>query len=61
MTYLDIAIPGAIGLLIAVWPHSMFIGSRVTPDAGRLKMIRAAGYALLGVAGLGAVVIALGG
>jgi len=29
MTYIDVAIPGIIGLVLFFWPQSMFICSRV--------------------------------
>ena len=33
MSYMDVAIPGMIGLLMLVWPQYLFMGSRITPDA----------------------------
>jgi len=50
MSYIDVTIPGVIGLLLAAWPRAMFLGSRVTPDLGKLGLIRKAGIALVLVA-----------
>ena len=51
MSYIDVAIPGAIGLLLAVSPQAMFAGSAVDPTPERLKQLRALGGVLLVVAG----------
>lgn len=50
MAYIDVAIPGALGLLILVWPRFVFRGSRVSPDEARLRLVRGAGLALVVVA-----------
>ena len=50
MGYIDVAIPGMIGLLPLAWPQSVFLGSRVSPDANRLGAIRTAGIALVLIA-----------
>lgn len=47
MSFIDVAIPGVVGLLLVVWPQAMFVGSRVVPDAKKLRLLRAAGAALL--------------
>jgi hypothetical protein len=50
MAYIDIAIPAAFGLLLLAWPRFVYLGSKVKPDAKRIRMIRSAGALLLGVA-----------
>lgn len=50
MGFIDVAIPGAIGLVAALWPQAMFWGSRATPDPKKIRMIRIGGLVLLGVA-----------
>lgn len=50
MSNLDVAIPAAIGLLALLWPQAAFLGSRVTPDAKKLRTVRIAGAVLLVVA-----------
>jgi hypothetical protein len=48
--YIDVAIPGVIGLLLLAWPRSAFLGSQVEPDAKKLRLIRKAGIALVLIA-----------
>jgi hypothetical protein len=48
--YIDVVIPGVIGLLLLAWPRSVFLGSRVEPDAKKLRLIRKAGIALVLIA-----------
>ena len=50
MSYVDVAIPGLIGLVMVVWPRSIFVGSRVTPDPKKVRLIRGLGAVLLLVA-----------
>ncbi len=50
MSYIDVAIPGAIGLWLLVWPRTLIYGSRVTPDKRKLRWLRIIGLVLLGVA-----------
>ena len=52
MSYIDVAIPGIIGLLALAWPQVMFVGSRAAPDEKKLRLIRRFGALLLGVAAL---------
>ena len=40
MSWIDIAIPGAVGLLLILWPESMFIGSKVAPDDKRFRLLK---------------------
>lgn len=47
MSFVDVAIPGIVGLVLLVWPQAMFAGSRVTPDAGKIRIMRIAGTLLL--------------
>jgi len=50
MSFIDVAIPGIIGLVLLIWPQSMFVGSRVTPDPKKLRLLRSLGVVLLLVA-----------
>ncbi len=58
MSFIDVAIPGIIGLLLLVWPQSMFLGARVSPDAKKIRLLRGIGILLLLVA-VGYLVIKL--
>jgi hypothetical protein len=51
MSLVDIAIPGLIGLLLVVWPQSLFFGSVASPTPGRIRTLRAVGGVLLLIAG----------
>ena len=50
MTYIDLLIPALAGLLLLVWPQTMFMGSKAKPDAKKLMMLRGLGVVLLLVA-----------
>jgi uncharacterized iron-regulated membrane protein len=50
MPFVDVAIPGLIGLVLLLWPQSAFLGARVTPDAKKLRLVRTVGAVLLVVA-----------
>ena len=50
MSFIDVAIPGMIGLFMLVWPQSLFMGSRKTPDAKKIRLLRGTGLLLLLVA-----------
>jgi hypothetical protein len=50
MSFVDVAIPGIIGFVLLIWPQSMFVGSRVTPDPKKLRLLRSIGAVLLLVA-----------
>jgi hypothetical protein len=50
MSFIDAAIPGILGLVCAIWPRCLFLGSRATPDPKKLSLIRRAGVVLLVVA-----------
>ena len=52
MSFIDVAIPGLIGLVLLMWPQAMFAGSKVTPDAGKVRAMRIAGSLLLGAAAI---------
>ena len=52
MSWIDAAIPGFFGLLLVLRPQFVFLGSRVKPDDGKLKLIRRLGMVLLAIAGL---------
>ncbi len=60
MTYIDLLVPGLAGLLLLVWPQSMFLGSRSLPDAKKIMLLRGLGITLLLVAVI-FLVIKLGG
>jgi hypothetical protein len=50
MSYIDVAIPAAIGLVALLWPQVAFYGSRAVPDDRKIRVIRAVGAVLLVVA-----------
>ncbi len=50
MSYIDVVIPAIVGLVALAWPTAMFYGSRATPDAKKIRLIRAAGVVLLAAA-----------
>ena len=50
MSFIDVVIPGVIGLVLLVWPESMFLGARVSPDAKKIRLLRSLGVLLLLVA-----------
>lgn len=52
MSGIDIAVPAVIGLLLLAWPQCAFLGSKVTPDAKKIRLMRGFGLVLLLVAGL---------
>ena len=52
MSYIDVAIPGIIGLAAFAWPQVMFYGSRAAPTEQKIRLIRRCGAALLIVAAL---------
>jgi hypothetical protein len=52
MSFIDVAIPGIIGLVALMWPEVLFSGSRAAPDPKKIRLIRIAGMGLLGVAAL---------
>lgn len=47
MSFVDVAIPGIVGFILLLWPPVMFAGSKVTPDAGKIRTMRIAGSLLL--------------
>ena len=52
MSFVDVAIPAIVGLVLLAWPHAVFTGSKVTPDAKKIRLIRIGGVVLLVVAAL---------
>lgn len=52
MSFIDVAIPGIIGFVLLIWPQSMFVGSRVTPDPKKIRLLRSVGVVLLLVAAI---------
>jgi hypothetical protein len=50
MSLIDAAIPGIVGIVLLIWPQSMFAGARVSPDAKKIRLLRSAGALLLFVA-----------
>ena len=60
LSFVDVAIPGIIGLVLVVWPQAMFAGSKVTPDAGKIRTMRIAGVLLLVAAAIYLVIKLVG-
>ncbi len=52
MSWIDIAIPGLVGLVLIIWPQSMFFGARVSPNEKRIRLLKQCGVGLLLVAAL---------
>ena len=52
MSLIDIAIPALFGLLLIAWPRFVFLGSKATPDAKKIRLMRVFGLVLLGIAAL---------
>jgi hypothetical protein len=50
MSFIDVAIPAIVGLVMLVWPNIAFYGSRATADEKKIRLIRRLGAALLVVA-----------
>ncbi len=50
MSFVDVAIPGIIGLVLLLWPQSMFFGSSAPPNEKKLRLLRYLGALLLLVA-----------
>lgn len=50
MSFIDVAIPAIIGIVVLLWPKVLFVGSRATATEQKLRWIRYAGIALLSVA-----------
>jgi hypothetical protein len=48
--FIDVMIPAIIGLTVLAFPTALFYSSRATPDAGKIRLIRAAGGLLLAIA-----------
>ena len=60
MSLIDAAIPAFFGLLLLLRPRFVFVGSEVTPDAGKLRLIRRLGSLLLLIAGISLTIHAVG-
>jgi len=52
MSWIDISIPGVVGLILMIWPQSMFIGAKVEPDAKRIRLLKKCGIGLVAIAGV---------
>jgi hypothetical protein len=52
MSFIDVAIPAILGIVVLLWPEVLFVGSRAAPTEQKLRWIRYAGIALLSVAAL---------
>jgi hypothetical protein len=52
MSFIDVLIPAIIGSIALAWPTVVFYGSRATPDAKKIRLIRGAGALLLVVSAL---------
>jgi hypothetical protein len=60
MSFIDVAIPGIVGLVALVWPQLMFYGSRATADEKKIRLIRIIGVVLLVVAAIYLVIKLVG-
>ena len=52
MSWIEVAIPTIIGLILSLRPKMMFVGSRVAPTEQKLRLLRRLGMLLLLVAAL---------
>jgi hypothetical protein len=52
MSFIDVAIPGILGLILLAWPQTMFYGSRAVPTEQKIRFFRRCGLGLLAVASL---------
>jgi len=52
LSVIDIAIPAVVGLLLVARPRFVFLGSKVTPDAKKIRLMRVFGAVLLVIAAL---------
>ena len=52
MSFVDMAIPGIVGFVLLIWPQSVFVGSRATPDPKKIRLLRSAGAVFLLVAAI---------
>ena len=50
MSWIDVAIPGIIGLVVLLRPKVMFVGSRATATEKKIRVLRYVGGFLLLVA-----------
>lgn len=55
MLFINVAIPGIIGLVLALWPQSVFIESRVIPGPKDIWLLRSMGAVFVLVAVLNVV------
>jgi len=60
VSLIDAAIPAVFGLVLTIWPRLVFVGSKVTPDERKLRLIRRLGSLLLLIAGVFAMIHLLG-
>jgi len=57
MSLIDALIPGILGLVLLLWPQSVFVGSKATPTPAKLTLMRRVGGLLVAV---GAVFLVIG-
>lgn len=57
MTLFDVVIPGSIGLLLFIWPKSMFLGARVVLGKQEVQLLRLMGLVLIVMAVVYLVII----
>ena len=50
MSFIDVAIPGIIGLVLFLWPQSMFIWSQVKLGPKEIRLLRFMGVVLVLIA-----------
>jgi len=60
MSWIEVAIPAIIGLILSLWPKAMFVGSRVPPTEQKLRLLKRLGMLLLLVAALFLVIKVMG-
>jgi hypothetical protein len=60
MSFIDVAIPGVIGLLLLLKPAMVFSGSRAAPDEKKIRLMRRIGVVLLVVAAIALVIHLIG-
>ncbi len=48
--FINVGIPGIIGLVLLLWPQSIFIGSKAIPDLKDIWLLRSMGVVLMFVA-----------
>ena len=50
MLFINVGVPGIIGLVLLLWPQSIFIGSKAIPGSKEIWLLRSMGVVLVFVA-----------